>query len=140
MSACSVLAPAGRLGHPMGVERVAQLDALEVEVESDLGPHLGQPGMTGRDLLGPHAVLATERLLHRDVTAGRRRRVELERAVHHGDVVRVLELLQRDIEPGEAEGTPRAGEIGPDLDLHAPPAYGSLSRPRPPRTSPRPRS
>ena len=53
--------------------------------------------------------------------ARRRTPVQLERAVHHGDVVTVLEAAEGHVEPGQAERAPRAGVVGPHIDLHAPP-------------------
>src|SRR6202021_242084 len=64
--------------------------------------------------------------------------VQLERAVHHGDLLTVLEVAQGDIEPGQPESAPRARVIRPHVNLHAaltlwlptPTSYAQ-SRPRP---------
>ena len=48
----------------------------------------------------------------------RRGRVELEAAVAHLDLVAVLELGERGLEPPLADGAPRAHHVRPDLHLH----------------------
>jgi hypothetical protein len=45
--------------------------------------------------------------------------VELERPVHHLDLVAVLETGQRRLEPRFADIAPRADDVAPDLHAHA---------------------
>ena len=61
----------GGLHHAVGVERVSELDEIEVEDDAVLAAELRQAGLTGPGLLGPHPVPARHRLLHRELTTGR---------------------------------------------------------------------
>ena len=61
--------------------------------------------------------------------AARRVGVELERAEGDGDVVGVLELLERLLEAALADGAPGAGDVRPDLDVHDGPSNCSLNYP-----------
>src|ERR1700761_8715760 len=68
-----------------------------------LGRHAVLPGdvLAGVLALGPHAGVQLEGL-------------EVQRDGHLG-----AEALQRGLERGEADGAPRAGDIGDEIDLHA---------------------
>ena len=93
---------ARRLGEPVGVEGAAQTHPVEVEGEAHLRPERGELRVAGPDLLGPHAVLARHGAAPAvPATRGRRVPVQLEGAVHHRDLVAVLEVAQGDMEPGQ---------------------------------------
>src|SRR5207249_3721956 len=73
-------------------------------------------GLAG--LLQAHPVLAGQRLDRRRGHPGRRRRVQLERAVDDLDLIAVGETLQRLLKVPLAEIAPWAHDVRPDLDLH----------------------
>ena len=92
--------------------------------------------VTGADLLGTHAVLAAQAFLLGALDPRRRVPVQLERSVRHGDLIGVLEVSQRDPEPGQAQRTPGTRIVGPHIDLHA--AFTLGVRRSPPTPSPVP--
>ena len=103
---------------PVRVERVAAAHPVEAELEPFAGRSLGHLRVELACPVDAQAVLAGEVLI---VVAGAlcgRMRVELERAVGDGDVVSVLELLERLLEPALADVAPRADDVRPDLNLH----------------------
>ena len=102
----------------MGVERRARLDPVEGEFEADITAQRGQALVAGTHLIGAHAVLGREQLVHRLRATSRRMRIQLEGTVHHGDGVTVCELVARHMQPAQAEGAPGTREIGPDVYLH----------------------
>ena len=58
---------------------------------------------------------------------GRGAAVELEGVPDHADLVRVLELLERELEVAAAEVAEGAEDVGPDVDAH-PPRVGHRPR------------
>ena len=113
----------------MGVKGAAEAHPIEVEDESDFGPERRQLRMTGLHPFRRQAVPAPDDLLHGTVTAGRRPAVQLERAVRHGHGITVLEVAEGHAEPGQAEGAPGAGVVGPHVDLHVPPSLRPATTP-----------
>ena len=105
----------------MGVPGVGALGPLEVELEALGGGDGGDVVDDRRGPLGP-AELAGVGLDHRHRRARRGRRVELERPVHHLDVVVELGVVgepgDRGLEAPLPDVAPRAHDVGPDLDEH----------------------
>src|ERR1700722_11346360 len=105
--------------HPVQVEGVAD-GALRVEAESlraGQGRHLP---VRLACLAGRHAELPCEHLQVRLIALIRRiAGVELERVVHHLDLVAVREAAQRLLEPGLADVAPWADDVAPDIHAHA---------------------
>jgi len=110
--------PACSLGHPVCVERAAQLDALEIEHHANLPAETGKALVAGMDLFGTHAVLGGQNLFHGLRALGGCPGVQLERPVDDSDLVGVLELFLGRVQSIDPEGAPRAGEIRPDVKLH----------------------
>ncbi len=107
----------GQVGQPVRVERVA-VPAVRAEREPFGGGQPGHPLLGRLGLRRAHPVLLAEHVADRHLLAGREVRVELERPVHHLDLVAVRETGQRVAEPGPAQVTPRADQVAPHLHLH----------------------
>src|SRR3954447_24709840 len=107
------------MDHPVGVERVARARLVEAELEALAGGDLGHAVVHGAGLLDARAVLLRQMAVAVPGPLGRSVRIQLEAAPRHRDLVAVLEGGQRGLEAALADGAPRAGDVGPDLDFHA---------------------
>src|SRR5690242_9322528 len=116
----------GQLQQPVRVPGVAAPQVLHAEGQPGLGRTPFHLPLRLAGLLQAQPVLAGQRLDRRRGHPGRRRRVQLERAVDDLDLVAVREMLQRLLEIPLAEVAPRAHDVRPDLDLH-----GRVNAPRP---------
>jgi hypothetical protein len=108
----------GQVQQAVGVERVAGLGDVQAERQPLLGGHGGHEVLELLGALLVELVLVGQMLHQRLGAPARRRRIELVAAPPHVDVVAVSEVSQRRLEAALADGTPRAHDVGPDLDLH----------------------
>src|SRR6201996_9290440 len=129
--------PLRRLDQRVRLGGVGDLALVEVVVEARRRGHPGQPRLRLGELLGRVAALPGQVLLGRLAGAGlaeaRRVRLQLERAPGDRDVIAVP-FLQRLLDVPLAEVAPGAGDVRPDIYVHAPNA-----RERPPSAGRAPR-
>ena len=87
-----------------------------VETETDLGPALANGVANLRLLLGRGAVLLRQ-MLADVLTTGGHLRVEFERLEMQFSGKLVLQPVQRLLQCRQADGAPRTGNVGDEIDL-----------------------
>ena len=103
----------------MRPEGVGRVGILQLELEADGGRDVTHPVVHRPRFRGGPTVLLGEHLVQGEVGRDGTGWIQLERAVCHRDLVRMLEGRKCLFHPSLADVAPRAHHIGEDLDLHA---------------------